>query len=112
VIEAGALRHRLSIEHLVAGSPTQDAGGEVDQAWVELAEVWGSIEPLRGRELIAAQQAQSETTGTIRIRYRAGITSKMRVVFRARIFEILGVVNPMERNVELVLSVREGPSNG
>ena len=112
-MRSGPLRHRVTIQQLVAGSPQQNAGGEMDETWADVATVNASVEPLRGRELIAAQTTNSEVTGTIRMRYRAGITPKMRCVLDStRYYDILGVVNTMERNRELLLSVREGPNNG
>lgn len=111
-MRAGTLRHRVAIEQLVANSPTQNAGGEMDETWTNVATVWGAVEPLRGRELFAAQQVASEVTGTIRIRYLAGVTPKMRCVFGTRNYDILSAVNPDERNRELILYVRDGPNAG
>jgi SPP1 family predicted phage head-tail adaptor len=75
--------------------------------------VKASIEPLQGRELIAAQAVQSETTSKIRIRYRTGITAAMRIVFGARLFNITAPpINPGERNQELILMVSEGINEG
>jgi SPP1 family predicted phage head-tail adaptor len=109
----GPLRHMVTIQQLVAGSPQQNAGGEMDETWTDVATVNASIEPLRGRELIAAQATNSEVTGTIRMRYRSGVTPKMRCVFEStRYYDILAVVDTMERHREMLLSVREGPNNG
>lgn len=111
-MRAGTLRHRVAIEQLVANSPTQNAGGEMDETWTNVATVWAAVEPLKGREFLAAQQVNSEVTGTIRIRHRAGVTPKMRCVFGTRNYDVLAVVNPDERSRELVLYVREGPNVG
>jgi SPP1 family predicted phage head-tail adaptor len=109
----GPLRYMITIQQLVAGSPQQNNIGEPDETWTDVATVNASVEPLRGRELIAAQTTNSEVTGTIRMRYRSGITPKMRCVLDGtRYFDILAVVNTMERDRELLLSVREGPNNG
>jgi len=111
-MRSGLLRHRVTIQQLVSASPQQDAGGEPDESWSAVATVWGAVEPLRGRELFAAQQVSSEVTGLIRIRYRAGVTPKMRCVFGTRNYDILAVVDPLERHREMQLLVREGPNNG
>lgn len=111
-MQAGKLRHRVTIQRLVTGSPTQNAGGEPDASWADVATVYASIEPLRGRELLVAQQINSEVTGTIRVRYRAGLTSADRIKFGTRYYDVLGITNPEERNRELLLQVREGPNNG
>lgn len=111
-MRAGKLNHRVTIEQLVVGSPSVTAIGEPDATWTTFATVWAGIEPLRTRELIAAQAVQSETTGTIRMRYLAGVTAAMRVVYGSRVFQILGIQNINEADRELLLTVSEGPSNG
>lgn len=114
MIQVGRLRHRVTIQRLVAGSPQQDAGGAPDETWTDYATVWAEVAPLRGRELFAAQQVASEVSGTIRIRYRSdlSITSRMRCVFGARNYDILAVVDPMERHIEQILYVRELINSG
>lgn len=111
-MRAGTLRHRITVQQLVANSPSQNAGGEPDESWTAVATRWASVDPLKGRELIAAQQVNSEVTGTIRMRHLAGATSKMRCVFGSRNYDVLAVVNPDERNRETVLYVRELTNNG
>jgi SPP1 family predicted phage head-tail adaptor len=108
----GPLRHRISLQRLTEGSPNQDAGGVPDDSWVTLFSAWAEILPLRGRELIAAQQVNSEVTGTIRLRQNAGntVTAKDRVLFGTRTFDILAAVNPRELGVEWLLYVKEGNS--
>lgn len=110
----GQQRHRVSIQRLTAGSPQQDAGGSPDENWTTLFTVWAEIAPLRGRELLAAQQVSTEVTGTVKMRYRADytITGRDRVLFGSRVYDILAPVNILERNNELVLYVREGTNNG
>ena len=110
-IRNGKLRHRVTIQQFTIGSPQQTSSGEADGEWTEVKTVWGAIEPLRGRELIAAQQVASEVTGTITIRYRAGVTAAMRVKFGARYYGVLAVVDPDERHDRLLLYVKEGPGD-
>lgn len=82
MIEAGRLRHRLQIQ---APTETQDQNtGAVNVTWSTIATVWGAIEPLSARDLIAAQATDSEVDTRIVIRYRTGITSKMRMHHAAK----------------------------
>jgi SPP1 family predicted phage head-tail adaptor len=113
-MQAGKLRHRVTIQRLSAGSPGQDAGGTPDDGWGALFTCWAEVMPLRGRELVAAQQVHPEVTGTIRIRYRADypLTSKDRAVYDSRIYDILAAINVEERNREVLLYVKEGPNAG
>lgn len=56
--------------------------GEVIVGYESLATIWGQIRPLTGREFFAAQQIQADVTTEIRIRYRTGIDSTIRILHR------------------------------
>ena len=102
-MRAGNLRHRVTIQQPVVDSSW---GGTTN--WEEYVEVWAAVEPLRGRELLAAQQVQSETTAKVTIRYVAGVTAKMRILHGSRIFELTAPpIDPEERHRELQLMVKE-----
>ena len=103
-MKAGKLRNRITIQE---NQSVKDAEGIVQDNWSVIATVWAAIKPLSGRELLAAQAVQSETTGTIDLRYRVGIKPSQRVIFGERAFEILAVLNIEERNRELRLLTKE-----
>jgi SPP1 family predicted phage head-tail adaptor len=108
-MRAGQLRHRLRIEE---PTEAQDAFGEAIPApWSPVATVWGAVEPRTGREPFVGEGAQflAEADTLIRIRYRAGITHKMRVVFGSRVFNILYVADVMTRRRENHLLCEELP---
>ena len=105
MLQPGALRHTVSIEKPVE---TTNAYGEREVTWVAHKSDWrASIEPLAGRELWQAQQVQADVSHRVRIRYVAGVTPRMRIVFGTRTFQISSITNTEERNVELVLLCRE-----
>lgn len=112
MLSAGRLDKRVTIQQLVPASPDQDAGGEPDEIWTDLKTVWAAVEPLKGREFLAAQQVNAEVTGQIVIRKRAGITPKMRCSYDSRIYDIVAVVDPGEEGEMLILYVREGANAG
>jgi len=104
-MRAGKLRHRISIERAIE---TQDSSyNEAMLQWVLFAEVSASINPLSGRELIRAKQVELEVDTEVIIRYLDGLSPKMRIVYRDRVFEILSVINTEERNRELRLLCSE-----
>lgn len=103
-MEAGELRHRLSIEHAVE---TRDPVGGTVETWSEFAAVWGAIEPLQGREFFQGSQLKAEVDHRVRVRYLPGVTDEMRVVFGARRFDIKAVLNLEERRRELHLMCQE-----
>lgn len=111
-MRAGKLRHRVTIQSLVAGSPQQTPSGEPDVSWTDVATVWASVEPLRGRELFAAQEHHSRVEVRIRMRYRSGITAAMRVFWDSRYYNIVVVLDAEERHRELELMCEQGVNDG
>ena len=103
-MNSGKLRHRVTVEGL---TETQDASGDVVKSYTVLGSVWAAIEPLSGREYFQAQQVVSEATSRIRLRYLPGVVPSSRVLFGSRVFDVLHVANPEERNVELLLLCKE-----
>jgi len=103
-MRAGKLRHRIIIQ---MPTETRDSFGGVTVVWNTFAIVSGSVEPLRGQELWAAQAQQARVNTRIRIRYLAGITSKMRVLYGVRIYLIDSVIDPEERHIEMQLMAEE-----
>jgi len=75
LLRAGKLRRRLVIQQ---ATETQGATGEMAVTWGTFATVYGSVEPLRGREYFAAKEQRAEVTTRIRIRYRTGSRRKCR----------------------------------
>lgn len=77
-MRTGPRRHLVVIQRRVN---TPDEAGQPVISWVDYASVWAEALPLRGRELLAAQQVQSEVTTMFRIRYRADLDDTMRVLW-------------------------------
>ena len=110
-MRTGKLRHLVSLQRNV---PSQDmATGAMVDNWIEVARLWASIEPMSAREFVAAHAVQSEVTTRITIRFRAGITAAMRIVYRGSIYNIAGVLTDRESGVEyLTLPCSEGVNRG
>ena len=104
-MRSGRLRHRVVIQEV---DPTADSLGQPVPAWTEVATVWGSVEPLQGREFFAAQQVNADTTVRIRLRYRSGITPDMRISWDGRIYNILSIIDNREIHADLQLMCSEG----
>lgn len=112
-MRAGKLRHIVTLQQRVDGHETPFPSGAPDQYWDTFqAGVPCSIDPISGREYFSQQQVQGEVTHRIRLRYLAGVTSALRVLYGTRVFDIVSVLNWEERNIELHLMCVEGPSNG
>ena len=109
VIPAGALCRRITLQQR---SATLDSWGQQVTTWSDLVTAWASIEPLEGRELVTAQALRAETTHKVTIRYRAGITTAMRIVYQGRIFNILSSLDDAMNHVMLQMLCSEGLNEG
>ena len=102
-MNAGQLDQKVSIERLQQG---QDELGQPFTAWVPVFTVWAAVEPLAGREYMAAAAAQSEVSTRIRLRYRPGMTSADRVNHGGKLYGITSVIDYKSAHRELVLMCR------
>lgn len=105
-MKIGNLRHRITIQKK---SATRDSYGAETISWTTYLTVWAAIEPLRGREYMEARQVQADVDTRIRMRAQSVYTIKpgMQVLFGARIFDIISVIEVEERNREVQLMCRE-----
>lgn len=102
-LQAGRLRHRIDI---LQPTGAQDAAGGTTLASsgsTVFATIWATVEPISGNEQLAAQEFTSVVTHQIVIRYLSGVSANMQVRYSGRIFQILAVLNPLERNKVHVL---------
>lgn len=104
MIRAGQLRHSVTIQRAIE---TRGADGSTAQTWITYASVFAAIEPVSGREYFAAQAEGSDVTHRVTIRYIKGLTTKDRVLFGTRTFDIESILNTGELNAELVLMCSE-----
>lgn len=96
-VKAGALRHRLTILNN-AGIASQDAFGESNANFQPNTTVWGSIEPLKGRELEWAQMVRADLTHKVTMRYVGYVSPMARMQYGTRVFNIYPGMNTEERN--------------
>lgn len=129
-MRAGKLRKLVAIEQRDSG---QDATGQQAITWTQVAEVYAAIEPISGRELIAAQAVQNEVTHDIAIRFlpsglgaqyaledyfdedynvEISMAGSLRVNFGGRYFNVLSVRNIDERDRVMMLRCAEGLKDG
>lgn len=103
-MRAGTLRHRLTIKTVALA---KDSFGGTTETETTLATVWGSLEPISGRELVLAQQTQAEVTHKAIVRYLPGLTPDDVLYFGTRKFQILAVINAGERSIQMELLCKE-----
>lgn len=117
-MRAGPLRHRVTIERLI---PQKSATGAVldrYEPWLE--RIAAAVEPVTGAERWIANQPVADITARIRVRYRDGITAKMRVIHRRAagsptledIYDIEAVVPADGRKIEMHLLCKKRDAEG
>lgn len=110
MLAAGDMRERITIQQRPV---SLDSIGENTAAWVDVATVWASAEPLSGREYFAAGQQQQTVDVRFRIRYRADVTGDMRVLWRGQAHDIVGPpINVQGRREDLELMTVQGQRDG
>lgn len=106
--DPGQRRHRITFQRFTG---VQDRFGDPlkgeDENWTDAASLWASIKPVSGREFYAVEQSQSEVTHKIDCRYRAGLTTDMRIRFGSRRFEIISIIDWEERHESLLIMCKE-----
>jgi len=104
-----AMRHRVTLQQPVL---TADTAGGYTRAWTNVATLWAQIEPMTQRaisnEKFVDERLAAITTHRITLRYYAGVTADMRLLYGSRIFNIVSVVNADERGVLLQILAKEG----
>lgn len=99
-MQAGRLDQRVTLERYTA---TEDDWGTPVEVWAAVGTYWAAVEPLAGREYIAAQAAQSEVTTRVRMRWHPGLTSRDRLVHEGTTYGIESVIDIRSQHRELVL---------
>ena len=99
-MKAGDLDQRVTVERFTS---TQDELGQPIETWAPLFTCWAAVEPLTGREYLAAQAAVSEVTARIRMRFRPWMTAQDRVIHNGAIYGIESLVDVRSGNRELGL---------
>lgn len=99
-IRGGKLNRRIIIQSYTA---TRDGYGAEVKAWAAITNgnVRAEIKPFVGREYFDQKQINAEVSHRIKIRYLAGITPKMRILYGTRIFDIVSAPIYEERNREI-----------
>jgi len=103
-MQAGKLDQRVTLWRLSGG--VDDWGAPLPDELVAVGTVWASVQPLKGREYLAAMAAQSEVTTRITMRYRPGVTPDLKVTHEGKQYEIESVIDTNSQGVELVLMAK------
>lgn len=106
-MESGQLRHRIKILNPTISDPT--VKGDVNYTYPavtdnDLLEMWASIQPVEGRELVVARNLHSRISHKIRTRYNAKIDQLTKLAWYDGVkwiyFEVASVLNKDMKNYE------------
>jgi len=92
----GQLKHSITIQEQ---NDVSDGMGGSTTTWTDLFDTRAAIWPTSSKERLDAMKLELQITHKIRMRYRSGITSKHRIKFGTRTFNIISLINPDERNI-------------
>lgn len=84
-MDAGKLDQRIEIQTSIDGT---DALNAATRQWIRFAQVWAAVRQTMGREFLKGDGVQAEGKAAFTIRFREGVTSGMRVLWRGRTFGI------------------------
>ncbi|MFA5305991.1 MAG: phage head closure protein [Candidatus Babeliales bacterium] len=110
-MRAGDLDKRGTIQY---PAKSKNSFNEDIETWTDLVTIWCSINVSRSNEDAVAgdekwtpQERISETRYKIRMRYRSGISTTMRLKYKNRYLQFLGISNWNEANKELAIMAKE-----
>lgn len=81
----------------------RDSEGIEHEEWVPYAEAFAKVEPLVGREYLAAAQVQAENNLKVTLRYRDDMQPSDRAIIRGEPWDIVSIQNIRFKNRELLL---------
>jgi SPP1 family predicted phage head-tail adaptor len=70
---------------------TRNDYGESEEGWTTFAIIWANINYKGGREGFYARQVVATGDVVFKIRYTAGITPKMRILFNNTVYNIIAI---------------------
>ena len=101
----GKMRYKATLQSPTA---TTDAGGGSSITWTRLPDLYCNIKPIRAEERYRQGQVKDSVSHDVYVRYRADMSTKYRLVYGGRQFNIKGILNVDERDRYLLLKCQEG----
>jgi len=103
------LREQVTIQR--NNGTSVNAANEVQENWIDVCTVYADVQPISQSEAWRGPQLSASAQVRVRIRWRSGITHKMRVVHGERILYIMTAVDVDARHrwIDLLCS-EEAPS--
>lgn len=94
---------------------TESSFGDAVTTWATVGQVWASMEPLKGREIMLANQLSAPQDIRIRMRYHTELiaaNSTWRAEYAGVLYNITTVANVNQANIEYELMCITGVNDG
>lgn len=86
----GELRHRIQLQ---SSSESADSYGQDVRTWTTYGTVWARVEMKPGTEQQVGLSQQAMSPYTVTIRYRGDVLASHRIVYGAKVLEVVSVAD-------------------
>ncbi len=104
ILDPGSLRHQIAFQ--VPNYNKGDSGEDVPD-WMTTVQTRGCFNSIKAKKFFASDRENVEKVYPVEMRWQTGIEATMQMLYAARTFEVLTVVDVEERHRVLYLQVRE-----
>ena len=98
MIDPGKFQHSVELHSFT--TTVDMSTGERIQSWSMYADAWAHVQPVSGKEFIAALAVQSQVTIRVQMWFRDDVTSAHRLVFRGKTYDIEAVLPDLGSGLE------------
>lgn len=88
ILPIGKLDRRITLQGL---TQTQGEYGELIDTWTDVATVWANAYAGAGKEFVAARQVNAEVSMQFQIRWLAGVSATMRILYDGAYYDIVSL---------------------
>lgn len=103
-MKAGDLWTRVTIQE---ATESRDSIGQVEQTWTNLYSRWADVMPLDDTESMRARAIRETASHLVTLRYIEGLTTKHRIVWKNKVFNIVSVLNKEAKDKETLCKCLE-----
>ena len=88
ILPIGKLDRQITIEQATQG---EGPYGEPTETWTPFATVWANAYSGSGKEFVAARQVNAEVSMQFQIRWLAGVSATMRILYDGAYYDIVSL---------------------
>jgi SPP1 family predicted phage head-tail adaptor len=107
IVPIGELREKITLQRSEPGPG--DAWGPGAAVWTDWQRPWARVRPRRGNEPSVYGGPKVQAEYSVTIRYRRGVTTAHRLIWRGAVLAIVAIVDPdqSKRWLEMVCTLTE-----